>query len=355
MNDEYLLIHDINIVGTTSLTSPEKLKLKLPSTDQIARTVYDARQTVSGILQGDDQRIIAVVGPCSIHSEEIALEYAERLKDLADEVQQHIIVVMRVYFEKPRTTIGWKGLINDPYLNNTFDVASGLELARKILLKIATVGMPAASEVLEPISPQYIADLITIASIGARTTESPTHRQIASGLSMPVGFKNSTEGSLEVAVNAMKAARAQHRFLGIDHDGNTCIVNTRGNPLGHLILRGGRTGPNYDKASLTEASRLLRESDLPPRFVVDCSHANSRKDYTQQRVVWNDVIRQRIAGNDTIVGLMLESNLKSGKQPLCSDSSQLEYGVSITDGCISIDETEELLRSACDALAGAAV
>ncbi len=344
------LIQDINILGTTPLTAPRDLKAELPTTAQAAQLVYDSRQAASRILQGDDDRMIAVVGPCSIHSEQIALEYAERLRALAERVQERLLVVMRVYFEKPRTTVGWKGLINDPHLNDTFDMATGLRIGRRILLKVAEMGLPAASEVLEPITPQYIADLMTLASIGARTTESPTHRQMASGLSMPVGFKNSTEGSLEVAINAMEAARAPHRFLGIDADGKTCIVETRGNALGHLILRGGRSGPNYQEEHLAEASRQLHEAGLPPRFVVDCSHANSRKDYTRQHEVWNDVIRQRIAGNDTIVGLMLESNLKAGRQTLTGDPSNLEYGVSITDGCISFEETERLLLSACDAL-----
>lgn len=352
MTDKQQLIQDVNIAGTAALTSPANLKNQLPVSDAAAQSVYDSRQTVARILQGDDRRVIAIVGPCSIHSEQIALEYAERLKALADEVQEQIVVVMRVYFEKPRTTVGWKGLINDPHLNDTFDLTTGLERGRRILLHVAELGLPAASEVLEPITPQYIADLITLASIGARTTESPTHRQMASGLSMPVGFKNSTEGSLEVAINAMQAARAEHRFLGIDNDGKTCVVKTRGNPLGHLILRGGRTGPNYDEGSLEEAARMLNDASLPPRFVVDCSHANSQKDYTRQPAVWDDVIRQRVAGNDTIVGLMLESNLKAGKQALGDDPDALEYGVSITDGCISFEETERLLRSACDSLSG---
>lgn len=353
MNEAQRLIQDVNILGTMPLTSPVDLKSKMPVSEAAAQTVYDSRQTAAGILRGEDKRVIAIVGPCSIHSEQIALEYADRLKTVADEVCEQIVVVMRVYFEKPRTTVGWKGLINDPHMNDTFDLTTGLERGRRILLHVAELGLPAASEVLEPITPQYIADLITLASIGARTTESPTHRQMASGLSMPVGFKNSTEGSLEVAVNAMQAARAEHRFLGMDNDGKTCVVKTRGNSLGHLILRGGRTGPNYDETSLAEAARLLNEADLPPRFVVDCSHANSQKDYTKQPTVWNDVIRQRVAGNETIVGLMLESNLKAGKQALGSDPSKLEYGVSITDGCISFEETEKLLRSACDSLAGA--
>ena len=353
MTETQKFIQDINILGTTPLTSPAHLKSQLPASAVAAQVVYDSRQAVARILRGEDRRVIAIVGPCSIHSEKIAMEYAERLRTLAEEVQDQIVVVMRVYFEKPRTTVGWKGLINDPHLNDTFDLTTGLEYGRRILLNVAELGLPAASEVLEPITPQYIADLITLASIGARTTESPTHRQMASGLSMPVGFKNSTEGSLEVAINAMQAARAKHRFLGMDNDGNTCVVKTRGNVLGHLILRGGRTGSNYDEASLQEAARLLNEACLPPRFVVDCSHANSAKDYTRQPSVWNDVIRQRVAGNDTIVGLMLESNLKAGKQSLGTDPLALEYGVSITDGCISIEATEELLKSARDALARA--
>ena len=290
--------------------------------------------------------MIAIVGPCSIHNPDIAVEYAEKLAPLAAEVSDRLVVVMRVYFEKPRTTVGWKGLINDPGLNDTFDMPRGLRLAREILLKVNQTGVPAATEMLEPITPQYISDLIAVASIGARTTESPTHRQMASGLSMPVGFKNSTEGSLEVATNAMKAARAEHCFLGIDNDGHTCVVNTAGNDTGHLILRGGRTGPNYDADSLAKASALLEEAKLPPRFVVDCSHANSSKDYTKQPNVWNDVIRQRADGNDTIVGLMLESNLKAGQQKLGSNPESLEHGVSITDGCISFEQTAELLRSA---------
>ena len=352
MTESQKLIQDVNIVGTTPLTSPANLKSQLPASDAAAQAVYDSRQTVANILKGEDSRVIAIVGPCSIHNEQIALEYADRLARLADEVQEQIVVVMRVYFEKPRTTVGWKGLINDPHMNDTFDLVTGLTTGRKILLHVAELGLPAASEVLEPITPQYIADLMTLASIGARTTESPTHRQMASGLSMPVGFKNSTEGSLEVAINAMQAARAEHRFLGIDNDGHTCVVKTRGNALGHLILRGGRTGPNYNEESLTEAARLLNSAELPSRFVVDCSHANSEKDYTKQPAVWNDVIRQRVAGNKSIAGLMLESNLKAGKQSLGSDPATLEYGVSITDGCISFDETEQLLKSACDALAG---
>lgn len=338
-------LQDINIQGTLPLISPAELKREFPVSAEIAEHVGHSRGVVEDILRGRDKRVIAIVGPCSIHDTEMALEYARRLKQVADEVRDRIFVVMRVYFEKPRTTVGWKGLINDPHLNDTFDIATGLRKARQILLDINTVGLPAATEMLEPITPQYIADLITLASIGARTTESPTHRQMASGLSMPVGFKNSTEGSLEVAINAMKAARAQHNFLGIDHDGKTCVMITRGNELGHLILRGGRS-PNYDAEHVAEASRMLREAKLPPRLVVDCSHANSNKDYRRQPIVWTDVIQQRAAGNEEIVGLMLESNLNEGSQSLTDDLTKLKHGVSITDGCISIEETAELLRSA---------
>ena len=339
-------LQDANIIGTTPLISPAELKREFPVSAAVEDHVTQSRAIVEDILSGNDKRVIAIVGPCSIHHTAMALEYARQLKVVADEVSDRIFVVMRVYFEKPRTTVGWKGLINDPHMNDTFDIATGLRKARQILLDINKVGLPAATEMLEPITPQYIADLITLASIGARTTESPTHRQMASGLSMPVGFKNSTEGSLEVAINAMKAARARHQFLGIDHDGKTCVMSTRGNELGHLILRGGRNGPNYDAKHIAEASRLLSEAKLPPRLVVDCSHANSSKDYRRQPIVWSDVIKQRAEGNESIVGLMVESNLIEGQQSLGDDPSVLRYGVSITDGCISIEETAELLRSA---------
>lgn len=339
-------ICDVNIKGTSPLISPAELQREFPLSDALTSHIVGSRAAVEDILRGHDRRVIAIVGPCSIHQRDSAIEYAEKLKKVAEEVADRIVVVMRVYFEKPRTTVGWKGLINDPHLNDTFDIVTGLRRGRQILQEINSVGLPAATEMLEPITPQYIGDLITLASIGARTTESPTHRQMASGLSMPVGFKNSTEGSLEVAINAMKAARAEHCFLGIDLDGKTCVMQTRGNELGHLILRGGRNGPNYQEEHLKEASRLLQEAKLPPRFVVDCSHANSSKDYRRQSVVWNDVIAQRAAGNDEIVGLMVESNLFEGQQALGTDPAALKYGVSITDGCISFDETAELLRSA---------
>ena len=344
------VVQDVNVLETRPLLAPETLAQQFPLTAETGAFVADARQTIRRILDGDDPRMFAVVGPCSIHSPEIAFEYADKLAAISKKVADRIVVVMRVYFEKPRTTTGWKGLINDPGLNDTFDMETGLKMARQILSAVNAAGLPAATEMLEPITPQYISDLITVASIGARTTESQTHRQMASGLSMPVGFKNGTEGSYDIAINAMKAAQASHRFVGIDSEGKTCIVTTRGNDAGHLILRGGRTGPNYDPASVARAARMLTAADLSPRFVVDCSHANSDKDYTRQPIVWNDVIDQRIAGNNTIVGLMLESNLKAGKQSLTANPTDLEYGVSITDGCIDIQQTEDLLLSAWEKL-----
>lgn len=343
-------IQDVNVRETVPLIAPARLKEQYPASDAAVRTVLDSREIVKKILAGEDRRLIVVVGPCSIHQEQAALEYAGKLSSLADRVADRMLLVMRVYFEKPRTTVGWKGLINDPHLNDTFDIGEGLQIARRILLQVAEMGLPAATEMLEPITPQYIADLITLASIGARTTESPTHRQMASGLSMPVGYKNGTDGSMQTAINAMMAAQSQHSFLGIDGEGKTCIINTRGNPWGHLILRGGRSGPNYDAASLSEAAATLNAAGLSPRLLVDCSHANSNKDYSRQNVAWNDVIDQRVAGNDSIIGLMLESNLNPGNQSLTEDLSKLQYGISITDGCLGWDETEQLISTAYDKL-----
>lgn len=338
----------INVVNTVPLVAPKVLKTELAISPATTQTVLEGRATIEKILTGDDRKLLVVVGPCSIHDPKAAIEYATRLTALAKKVRERLFVVMRVYFEKPRTTVGWKGLINDPDLNDSFDIATGLRLARQILLQIGDMGLPAATEMLEPITPQYIADLVTLASIGARTTESPTHRQMASGLSMPVGYKNGTDGSLQVAIDAILAARTPHAFLGIDGDGHTCIVNTRGNMWGHLILRGGRSGPNYSPEHLKAAAEKLEQAGLWPRFVVDCSHANSNKDYRNQPHVWRDVIAQRMAGNDHIVGLMLESNLFPGSQKLTNDPSLLHYGVSITDGCIGWDETESLILEAFD-------
>jgi 3-deoxy-7-phosphoheptulonate synthase len=345
---------DIHVRSTAPLISPGQLKRELPMSEAANDVVVAGRDTIRRILAGDDSRLLAVVGPCSIHDEQAALEYAEKLAALARQVEDRIQVVMRVYFEKPRTTIGWKGLINDPYLNDTFDIAAGLRLARKILLQINELGLPAATEMLDPITPQYVADLVSWASIGARTTESQTHRQMASGLSMPVGYKNATDGNLQIAIDAMLSARHPHSFLGIDPHGRTCIISTHGNPWGHLILRGGRSGPNYDADSLKTALERLSAADLPPKIMVDCSHANSDKDHRRQELVWNDVIEQRVAGNTSILGLMLESNLHEGSQKLSGDPRKLRYGVSITDACTGWEETAELLRRAHRELEAAA-
>src|SRR4051812_502066 len=293
---------NINVRKLDPLITPAGLKFEQPLSEAGADAILAGRETVKKILNGEDSRLMAIVGPCSIHDEKAGLEYAERLLKLAKHVNDRLYVVMRVYFEKPRTTVGWKGLINDPHLNDTFDISGGLRIARRILLKIAEMGLPVATEMLEPITPQYIADVITLASIGARTTESPTHRQMASGLSMPVGYKNGTDGSLQVALDAMLAARTPHAFLGIDGEGRTCVVHSQGNNWGCLILRGGRSGPNYSPDSIKFAGEELAKHGLPPRLIVDCSHANSNKDFRRQCVVWNSVVEQRLDGCASIAG-----------------------------------------------------
>ena len=343
---------NLRIRSLDALVPPARLMALLPLDAAATATILDGRRAVERVLAGEDPRLLAVVGPCSIHDLDAAREYARRLRDLADRVSTRILVVMRVYFEKPRTTVGWKGLINDPHIDDSFDVGTGLRIARGLLIEIARMGLPTATEFLEPITPQYIADTIVLGAIGARTTESPTHRQMASGLSMPVGFKNSTDGSLQAAVDAMQSARAPHSFLGIDNDGGTCVVSTTGNPWGVLMLRGGRSGSNYAPEILHEARTRLEAAGLPPRMIVDCSHANSGKDHRRQSIVWRDVLAQRVAGDRSIVGMMLESNLQPGSQPAQADRSKLTYGVSITDGCIGWDETEALIQEAHDRLAG---
>jgi 3-deoxy-7-phosphoheptulonate synthase len=343
--------NDLRVVSARRLLAPSELKHALPMDVRANETVVTGRRTVQRILHGEDPRLLVVVGPCSIHDPAAAMEYARRLSALAAEVSDQLFLVMRVYFEKPRTTIGWKGLINDPHLDDSFDVATGLRLARTLLIEIARMGLPTATEFLEPITPQYIADTIVLGAIGARTTESPTHRQMASGLSMPVGFKNSTDGSLQAAIDAMLAAKAAHNFLGIDNDGGTCVVSTTGNPWGMLMLRGGRSGSNYSPDVMAEARHRLEAAGLPVRIVVDCSHANSGKDPTRQSIVWRDVLEQRRAGDRSIVGMMLESNIHPGSQPVQADRSKLAYGVSVTDACIGWEETEQLLLEARDRLA----
>ncbi len=343
---------DLNVVRTRALVYPRQVKRELPMTLAANRTVVASRAAVQQILSGEDRRLLAIVGPCSIHDEAAAWEYAQRLHALAGELADRLCLVMRVYFEKPRTIVGWKGLLYDPHLDGSFDIEAGIRTGRRLLLRITEFGLPAGTEMLDPITPQYIADLVTWAAIGARTTESQTHRQMASGLSMPVGFKNGTDGSLSAALDALAAARHAHTFLGIDNDGLTALIETRGNPWGHVILRGGRSGPNYDPATIAEAIRALAARGLPTGLLVDCSHANADKKFQNQAAVWHSVVAQRVAGNTNLIGLMLESNLFQGNQPLGDDPAQLRYGVSVTDECVGWEETETLLRAAHAALAG---
>ena len=335
---------DLRIKGYCKLTEPSRLKREFPISSKAAETVIAGREGIQKILTKQDQRLLVIVGPCSIHDQKAALEYAQRLNNLSEKVKDTLFIVMRVYFEKPRTTVGWKGLINDPQLDGTCDITDGLRTARKILLQITEMGMPTATEMLEMITPQYVADLVSWAAIGARTTESQTHREMASGLSMPVGFKNGTDGGLSSAINAMVAARTPQTFLGIDQDGRTCIVKTNGNPWGHIVLRGGQR-PNYDPVSIEETQLRLTQKNLPVAIMVDCSHANSGKKFQRQELVWKNIIDQRIIGDNSLIGLMLESNLFEGSQSFNGNVSSLTYGVSITDECISWETTEHLLLS----------
>jgi 3-deoxy-7-phosphoheptulonate synthase len=337
---------NLHVVNFETLQSPDALKQALPVTEKVAETVSAGRTELRKALSGEDQRLVVIVGPCSIHDTESALEYAEKLAILRAELSDRLILIMRVYFEKPRTTVGWKGLINDPHLDQSFDVSEGLQRARKILLKIAELGLPSATEFLDPIVPQYTSDLVSWAAIGARTTESQTHREMASGLSMPVGFKNATDGGLEVAVNAMVSAQSSHAFLGIDDNGQTAIVRTSGNPDVHVVLRGGKK-PNWSKAHIAYTRVLLERFEKSRLLMVDCSHGNSGKDYRRQPEVFQGILDQLIEGESSILGTMLESHLKPGRQSL---GKTLKYGQSITDGCIDWDTTETLLRDAHKAL-----
>lgn len=341
---------DLRISGIQPLTPPNVLKEELPLSDECARNVAESRKNIESIITRADNRMLAIVGPCSIHDPDVALDYAKRLLALQSELADRIYLVMRVYFEKPRTALGWRGLILDPHLDGSNDIQTGLRVARKLLIRITSTGLPTATEMLDPIVPQYTSDLISWAAIGARTTESQTHREMSSGLSMPVGFKNGTDGSVDVAVNALRSAREPHSFIGIDPDGRTCVLRTTGNPFGHIILRGGRRGPNYATEWVESASKLLTEAGYPPTVIVDCSHANSLKDATRQQNVLRSVIDQRVEGQDGIIGFMLESNIKPGRQDIKPRIEDLEYGVSVTDACIGWDETEETLRWAYEQL-----
>ncbi len=342
--------NNLRVLHCTRLTAPSALKALFPMTEIANQTVIQGRQEVQRILDQEDPRLLVVVGPCSIHDPVSAMEYASRLNRLRVALKDQLYLVMRVYFEKPRTTIGWKGLINDPHLDGTYDIETGLRKARRLLLDITEMGMPTATEFLDPITPQYLSDLVSWAAIGARTTESQTHREMASGLSMPVGFKNGTDGGLQIALDAMKAAMHSHSFLGIDQEGVTCIVRTAGNPDGHVVLRGGRLQTNYDAASIGGAVDQLKKEGLRSGLMVDCSHANSGKLHTRQEEVWQSVIGQRAEGNRALIGMMVESHLQDGSQPIPSDLTQLRYGVSVTDACVGWDTTERMLRNGHAAL-----
>jgi len=341
-------LENLNVVSQQTLLPPSQLHEDIPASTRATQTVGTARRTLANILSGRDPRLFVVVGPCSIHDIRAAMEYAHRLKALADEVADQLFIVMRVYFEKPRTTVGWKGLINDPRMDDSFRIDEGLRVARRLLVDLNDLGLPCGTEALDPITPQYLGDLIAWSAIGARTTESQTHREIASGLSSPVGFKNGTDGNLEVALNAMLSAAQPHAFLGINGDGQVAVTQTRGNAFGHLILRGG-TVPNYDSVAIAEAEAALKAAGLPVNIVVDCSHANSRKNHALQTLVLKDVVHQIVDGNRSIKGVMLESNLFEGNQKLAR-LQDLRYGVSITDACLGWDTTAACLREAATRL-----
>jgi len=339
---------NLNIVEVMPITSPKKLKDLMPVSDSVIETVLNARNAIKSILEGEDSRLLMIVGPCSIHDPKAAIEYAERLKKLADEVSETVLVVMRVYFEKPRTTVGWKGLINDPELDGSHKINKGIELARRLLLDINALGLPCATETLDPITPQYLADLISWSAIGARTTESQTHREMASGLSMPVGFKNGTDGGLSVAINAMKSALQPHHFLGINNEGLSSAIQTSGNRNLHLVLRGGSNGPNYDAVSIQKATEFLASEGLPEVIMIDCNHANSGKDPSRQELVLRDAVHQIKNGDNSIIGIMIESNINGGNQPI---SASLQYGVSITDACLDWENTNRIILNAHQSLA----
>lgn len=339
------VVDNINVESQEILITPEQLKTEVPMSEAAARSIADSREVIRNILDRKDHRLFVVVGPCSIHDVDAALDYAARLKKLADEVADTLYVVMRVYFEKPRTTVGWKGLINDPRLNDTFKIDEGLHIGRKLLLDVAEIGLPTSTEALDPISPQYMQDCISWSAIGARTTESQTHREMASGLSSAVGFKNGTDGGLAVAMNAIQSAGKPHRFLGINGEGQVAVIHTKGNPYSHVVLRGGSAGPNYDSVSINLCEAELEKAGATNNIMVDCSHANSSKKPELQPLVMDNVANQVLEGNKSIVGLMVESNIFAGNQSIPADLEQLKYGVSVTDGCIDWDTTAEAIHS----------
>ena len=341
---------NLHVLEIAPLITPRTLKGEMPAPDSALRTVVQTRRAVRDILSGRDPRLLVVVGPCSIHDPVATLDYARRLRKLRSEVRRELLVLMRVYFEKPRTTIGWKGLIYDPHMDGTSDIAGGLRVARRLLIEINAMGVPVGTEMLDPIVPQYTADLVSWVAIGARTTESQTHRQMASGLSMPVGFKNRTDGNIQVAIDAMESSRHPHSFLGIDEDGHIAVVRTSGNNDGHLILRGSRNRPNYDPQTVREVTAAMQGAGLHPAIMVDCSHGNAGKKFEAEEQVWYDVLLQRSHGTRTLVGMMVESNLAEGNQPIPSDLTTLRYGVSVTDECVGWETTERMLRHGADVM-----
>lgn len=343
-------LDNVHVREITRLISPNELKAKTPSLEAHAATVLKGRQAIQQIITREDTRLLVVIGPCSIHDPKGALEYAERLVELRQKYADRMEIIMRVYFQKPRTTIGWKGLINDPHLNGSYDIETGLYTARKTMLDIVGMGLPAAIEFLDPVIPQYLSDLVSWCAIGARTTESQTHREMASGLSMPVGFKNGTDGSPQNAINAMKSAITPHSFLGIDQEGHTSVIHSKGNAWSHLVLRGGHDTTNYDATSIQETLHMLKLADLTPILMVDCSHANSNKQHRRQEDVWNTLLEQRHMHHEGLMGVMVESYLEEGNQPILEKSEDLRYGVSITDACVGWETTERMLRTGYEKL-----
>jgi 3-deoxy-7-phosphoheptulonate synthase len=342
---------DLRVEKLRPLIPPAILIEDVPISEEGSRVVAESRLSVRDIMDGRDDRLMVVIGPCSIHDAEAALEYARKLRVEAERLKDDLLIVMRVYFEKPRTTVGWKGLINDPDLDDSFHIEKGIRLARRLLLDLAELGLPAATEALDPIMPQYLADLVSWYAIGARTTESQTHREMASGLSAPVGFKNGTDGSLDVAINALQSVRHPHHFLGITPDGRLAVFRTRGNPNAHIVLRGGGGRTNYDAVSVAGCEQALAGAGLPVNVAIDCSHGNSRKDPALQPLVAESCVQQILDGNRSIVGLMLESHLHAGSQPIPADRSALRYGVSVTDACMGWETTERLLSGIGEQLA----
>ncbi|MBK1876886.1 3-deoxy-7-phosphoheptulonate synthase [Pelagicoccus mobilis] len=342
---------DINVISTAALPTPDQLISEYPKSEAQAEFITRSRDEIHEIIFGGDKRLLVVIGPCSIHDTEAGLEYAKRLAALSEKVKDRICLVMRVYFEKPRTSLGWKGLIMDPDLDGSENLNKGLGVAREFLRQVIDLGLPTSTELLDPITPQYIADLVSWSAIGARTTESQTHRQMASGLSMPVGFKNGMDGTVGVAVNAIKAASGTQTFLGINRDGQASAVTTSGNPNCHVVLRGGSGGPNYDADSVAKCEADLTKAGLVPAIMVDCSHGNSNKDHNRQPIVWDEIMDQIAAGNDSIIGVMVESNLGAGNQKFPAPKEDLKYGVSITDACIDWETTEASVLSAYEKLA----